>query len=910
MKKIALLIISCLISLNLLAQSEAANWYFGENASLSFDLDTNTIIKSFDGQLNTREGCSSISDEDGNLLFYTDGVTVWNKNHTPMMNGFGLNGDSSSTQSGLIVPKPGNPDIYYIFTVDTDLSGIGGDGINNGLNYSEVDMTLNGGLGGITNKNIQLLQFCSEKITAVLKDCITEAIWVITFASENGTEKFYNTFHAFEVSTTGVNPNSVKSIFTTGVTDARGYLKLSPDGTKVACANARDGLYIYDFESALGTLSNERRLNINSSRGGIFPYGVEFSPNSQLLYVHSSNDFFDFTNQANNNDPSNHESTLSQFNFSEVDVQSTEITIRTGNLFRGALQLGPDGKIYRALSTSYNTGQPFLGVIENPNTIGPSCNYRHNAINLAPFNSSQGLPPFITSFFNSEIDIIKNGESTINLALCDGESYTLISENIAGATYSWTLDDAPITENDFDLEVFQAGHYEVYIDPNNGDCAIEGEAYVIYNENPESFNETLLQCDEDGTVDGLTIFNLNEANTVLTNGITGLSTRFYTDAARTNEVDGNAFTNTINPQTIYVEVVNDITGCSSTSELTLDVSITDSGDTELIVCDDDGVEDGFYNFDLTMADSTIVNGLPVGLTISYYETYDDALLEVNNLGKSFANKIPYSQTIYARVENANNCYGISKVLLTVNKLPDIETENLTYYCLNTFPQTISLNAAVLSDSPNNYTYNWSTGDNTYNIDINQIGTYTVAVTSNANGCSKLRTITVAPSDIATFGNIEVVDVTQNNTITVFVSGDGTYEFRLLNQNNTIIFPFQESNVFENVTPGIYTINVRDVKNNCGIVQNQVSVIGFPKFFTPNNDGDNDTWQVIGISNVFQPNSKILIFNRYGKLIKQLNPLGRGWDGLFNGKILPADDYWFAVTLQDGRIYKNHFTLKY
>ncbi|WOD43927.1 T9SS type B sorting domain-containing protein [Hwangdonia lutea] len=902
MKKIAIFLISCLIGLNGFAQSEAANWYFGFGGGIKFNQINNTVTSVSDGQLFTNEGCASISDSSGNLLFYTDGTRVWNKNHATMSNGLGLYGDSSSTQSAIIVPKPDDENIYYIFTVDNGL-----DGNDYGLNYSEVNMTLDGGLGAVTSKNTNLLQRCSEKITAVLKDCITKSIWVLTLASENGDADIFNTYHAFEVNNFGVNTTSVKSTFNLMVSDARGYLKLSPDGEKVACANVRDGLYLYDFDAATGVVSNQLQLNLPSVNYA--SYGVEFSPNSQLLYVHSYNNFFDFETPANNNIPSNHTSSLLQYNLLASNISSSSFVIDDRELYRGGLQLGPNGKIYRALSATYNDGLPYLGVINNPNGIGFNANYSHNAISVSPNNSSQGLPPFIASFFNEKIDIIKNGENSTNLSLCVNDTYTLAADQITGATYSWTRDGNPLAESDYDLLVTQNGHYEVYIDPNNGDCAIEGEAFVIFNPNPEAYNHTLLQCDEDGTADGRTQFNLNQANAVLTNNVAGLSTRFYTDAARTNEVNSNAFTNTANPQTIYVNVVNDATGCFSASELTLNVSVTDSGDTQLIACDNDGIEDGFFNFNLSDADSAIVSGLPTGLTIAYYETYDDALLETNNLGTTFTNTNPYTQTIYARVENANNCYGISEVALTVNELPNIETEALAYYCLNFFPDTITLDAAVINDAPSNYSYSWSTGESSYQIDVNQAGTYNVTVT-NANGCTKQRTITVEPSNIATFENIEVVDATQNNSITVLVSGEGVYEYRLLDQNNVVYAPYQESNVFENVSPGIYTLSVRDIKNNCGTVQELVSVIGFPKFFTPNNDGDNDTWQVQGISGMFQPNTNILIFNRFGKLIKQLNPLGEGWDGRFNGQKLPADDYWFAVTLQDGRVLKNHFTLKH
>jgi len=896
MKKICVLLL-LLISINTLAQGEAANWFFGFGAGMEFNQALGTINVVDTGQLSTNEGCATISDATGNLLFYTDGSTIWNRAHAVMTNGTGLFGDASSTQSAIIVPKPNDPDIYYVFTVDNLL-----DGFDFGLNYSVVDISLSGGLGAVTVKNTNLLARCSEKITAVLKDCLTKSIWVLTFASPDGSPGPFNTFHAFEVSDLGINASSIKSTFGTNIFDQRGYLKLSPDGTKLASANMSGGLFLYDFDVSPGIISNEQPLSISSIN--IASYGVEFSPSSEFLYVHSSNDFF-------GPDPTTHSSSLTQFNVMAADIQSTEFELDNRFLYRGGLQLGPDGKIYRALSATYNQGLPYLGVINNPNNVGASSNYQHNAISLAPNNSSQGLPPFIQSLFDTQIDIIRNGESTMNLALCDGESYTLIADDIPGATYTWTMDGNLLPESDFDLIVTQSGHYVIYIDPNNGDCAIEGQAFVNYNPNPQAFNDVLIQCDEDGMVDGLTQFNLNEANMVLTGGLPGLSTRFFlslADAqADTNNINGSAFGNTVNPQIIYVRVFNDITGCFNVSELTLDVSLTDSSDTQLFVCDDDGIEDGFASFNLSDANNAIVNGLPLGLVISYFETYNDALLEQNDLGLTFTNTIPYNQTIYARVENANDCYGISQVFLTVHELPDIVTDDIVFYCLNFFPQTISLNAAIINDSPANYTYSWSTGESTFEIQINQIGTYDVTVT-NANGCSKVRSINVQPSNIATFESIEVVDATQNNTVTVIVSGEGEYVYALYNDDGVYV-DFQTSNTFNNVFPGIYTVHVKDIKNDCGTIQDLVSVIGFPKYFTPNNDGYHDTWHVYGVSGMFQPDSKIYIFDRYGKLLKQLNPSGNGWDGTLNGDPLPTSDYWFAVTLQDGRVFKNHFTLK-
>ena len=148
------------------------------------------------------------------------------------------------------------------------------------------------------------------------------------------------------------------------------------------------------------------------------------------------------------------------------------------------------------------------------------------------------------------------------------------------------------------------------------------------------------------------------------------------------------------------------------------------------------------------------------------------------------------------------------------------------------------------------------------------------------------------------------DALENNTVTVTISGEGEYEYAI----DDAFGSYQDSNVFENVASGIHTIYIRD-KKGCGTIEEEVSVIGFPKFFTPNNDTQHDYWQVSGISDQFQANSSILIFDRRGKLLAELDPLGPGWDGTYNGNLLPTSDYWFKVKLQDGRTFTSHFTLK-
>ena len=1130
MKKLCIVFLLLILCCPIFGQNEASFWYFGWNAGVRFNAEDGTVTAVTDGQITTLEGCTSISDADGNLLFYSDGSTVWNRNHVIMQNGFGLRGDDSSTSSGVIVPKPQDPDFYYIFTVDEphhfNTSSFpnesANDGVNDGLMYSRVNILDDGGLGAVDamEKNIPLITYdttnplatelkCSEKITAVkADDCFS--FWVITH--------FGDTFYAFKIDENGVDTDPVVSVVGPNIPlegyrrNALGYLKASPDGTKLVSANfgestvlgedAGGGIYLFDFDNDTGVVSNS--IELYSAQNNNSPYGVEFSAENRKVYATVG-----FTPQGNG------ASQVLQWDLNSADIPNSIQVVHTSNtISAGALQLGIDRRIYRAqfeFNNNNSTGaNRYLGVIENPEADGPDIVYNEQGVLLDVGGFEQntsriGLPPFIQSLFNSQIDIIRNGISTTELRLCTGDNYTLEADDIPGADYVWTFEGNPLAETSNELFIDTPGFYEVFIEPNNGECPIEGSAVVgVYdipvanpvtdlfvcddaandgifqgfdftsknaeallaqdpdqftvryfesfadasglqneitfpytnsvnpqpifvrvdnNENPncaditdfvvrvfntpqiaqlnnvefcdnegdptdgfatielgdlipiilgnqdpteinisfhptegdantngvslpltysnveplneqifirvENVNNTecfstgsfnfivndapiandisIFQCDEDGIPEGFTTFNINIFNDDVTGNATDREVTYYlsqNDAENeTSPINADAFENFFNPQIVYARVANTNTGCVSFSEVSLEVSTTASNDASVAVCDDDGVEDGFALFDLSLTDGIVLAGAPAGLDLQYYETYLDALVENNPLGDSFTNTVAYNQTIYARVENANACYGISEVELTVFRLPNIQTEFETLYCLNSFPQTIVLDAGIINDSPSNYTFDWSTGEDTATIEVDAPGTYTVRV-SNTDGCFKDRTITVLPSNIATIEDIEVRDASENNTISVIVSGEGDYEYALDDING----PYQDSNIFEDVQPGLYTVFVRD-RNNCGIVDELVSVIGFPKFFTPNNDDTNDYWQVKGISRQFQSNSSILIFDRFGKLLKVLDPLGPGWDGTYNGAKMPTSDYWFKVQLQDGRTFTSHFTLK-
>ncbi|WP_040279839.1 T9SS type B sorting domain-containing protein [Psychroserpens damuponensis] len=423
---------------------------------------------------------------------------------------------------------------------------------------------------------------------------------------------------------------------------------------------------------------------------------------------------------------------------------------------------------------------------------------------------------------------------------------------------------------------------------------------------PDAFDTSLFQCDVDGIPEGFTNFDLNQVFDDITGGAPNRTIQFYVSLEdlenHEDELNADAFENYFNPHIIYALVTNTETGCTNIAELTLQTSATDSNNTSLEACDDDGTEDGFTNFNLNDTVDAILFGIDPDFEVTFHETYDDALLEDNALGTNFTNTTAYNQTIFARVEDMNACFGISEIELTVYELPNIVVQEDLFYCLNAFPQTIVLTGGLIDDTPNNYYYEWSTGEDEFEIEVNEPGTYTVRVTST-DGCFKDRTINVLASGTATL-DIHVTDATSNNVITVFVEGDGIYQYALDDPEGT----YQDSNIFENVSFGFHTVYVRDIENDCGTVEDIVSVIGFPKYFTPNGDTFNPTWQVKGISSDFQPNSQILIFDRLGKLLAEVDPLGPGWDGTFNGFHMPASDYWFVVTLEDGRVFKSHFAL--
>ena len=455
MRKFYFLFSFLFVSIQLYSQKEANNWYFGQKAGITFNSGAPVALTN--GQLQTLEGCSSISDASGNLLFYTDGIKVWNRNHVVMTNGTNLKGDPSSSQSGIIVPKPGNPNVYYIFTVDMQgglalFAGGDADGVSNGFMYSEVDMTLNGGLGDIVvaRKNVALKKPTTEGLCAVKHSNGTD-IWVVVHGINN------TQYSAFLVTAAGVNLVPVNSNVGPSVTvtagnygsGSIGYMKISPNGKKIAACHAFENkqLVLSDFNTTTGAVTNPITIGLNLNGDSDGPYGVEFSSCNEYLYVSetfSQEDLFWGTSWPS-------ATRIWRFDLNAGSIPASKALFKlNNNEADGALQLAPDGNIYVAkmqrtggsvLDYGYAYGTT-LHRIDNPRLVGAT--FTNNAVNLAGRLSAYGLPPFIASYFYNSSFSTTNVVTGDTALFCNGDSILFKGTTNAYDSIRWYFGD-PVT---------------------------------------------------------------------------------------------------------------------------------------------------------------------------------------------------------------------------------------------------------------------------------------------------------------------------------------------------------------------------------------------------------------------------------------------------------------------------------
>lgn len=496
--------------------------------------------------------------------------------------------------------------------------------------------------------------------------------------------------------------------------------------------------------------------------------------------------------------------------------------------------------------------------------------------------------------FKVEKDLGPNRLIATGNPLCENESLVVDATLSGTNTYKWFRNGIQVGVN-AQYTITQAGIYTVEITINATACVANGKIEIEYSAKPVLNNTTLVQCDTDS--DGIAVFDLNKANISVIGTNTNLSSPiYYTSLLEATNAQNpinpsNAFMNSIPNQVVFVRAQNSF-GCFGIAEVTLSTSNNTIIVAPIEICDFDNEQDGLSQFDLTSDITAIVlNGLPSGLTVDYYLTLAEAQSEINPLATIFNNTAANQQVIFAKIKNGTDCYGIAPITLIINTFSPSNFEDETYILCDDTIGTLEVDAVFNS-------YEWNTSETSPQITINQTGSYFVTVT-DSNGCKATKNFTVESSSPPTITSIVINDFSNTtNSILVNVSGNGDYIYSL----NGI--DFQESNFFTNVAANQYFLTVKD-KNGCGFVLESVVVLDYPKFFTPNGDGFNDVWEI----NNLLPNAKINIFDRYGKLIKQMFGGGTGWDGTFNTNLLPSSDYWFQLDLGNNRVIKGHFTLK-
>ncbi|MEO9570427.1 MAG: T9SS type B sorting domain-containing protein [Polaribacter sp.] len=756
MKKILFLLL--FITLHSFSQDEANFWYFGFNAGLDFTDCTPKAIEN--GELSTYEGCSTISSKTGELRFYSDGSTVWGQDHNVITGGTGLLGDSSSAQAALFIPNPENSNIYYLFVT--------GSNFNSGFYYYTItiDPLINNGYGSITDGPIDLnngeKHFWTERVTAIQSNKSDE-FWIISASRTK--------IYAYKATKDGVDTTPIISLIDEEDTYYRGSLKVSPNGSKLIITSQRSNCLLFDFNTTTGLVTNKTTLNVSRS------YGAEFSPTGNRLYISTGN-----AGDQNGTGYFPSDSYIYQYDLTNNtidDINNSKSIINVWNGFRGALQLGPDAKIYYAKS-----GENSLGIINNPEELGTSVDYVHNGISLGSKTSSEGLPPFIQSFFEVSLTDFDTGTKiTSDLFVCKGETKKFGINNITDfddkadttkpITYKWLKDNTLLTSEtnsiitvgtpDKDTNAIYTLKATYYFNNCDKERTLEASINVVFESKPTiNTIDVYEQCDFDSNPnDFITSFNLTSRESQLYTGTNDVIIEFFeiSDVSFSSPVTKENYRN-ITATTISngnhklnVRITNINTGCYQTKEIELKVnpsgvsyyqdvyaSELDSNLNTVDSRNSSGSGNSTYDFDSKTQDIISNSGGALTLTtheFAYYKTKDDAGLQNNEITTPFEDHLFNDEdNIFVRItlKDSNSCESIGQFKMNVLALP-IPQGNSTeqILCVNNPIDNSKLTSINLDGNTGNSTdtYKWYlnnqliSGETNATINANETGTYKV-----------------------------------------------------------------------------------------------------------------------------------------------------------------------------------------
>ncbi len=809
-------------------QKEANTWYFGNY--LGLDFNSGTAVPLNDGQLNTIEGVATISDSNGALLFYTDGIKIWNKFHQVMPNGIGLFGDPSSSQSAIIVPKIGDPARYYVFTVD-QLSG------PKGLNYSVVNMALDGGKGDVEIKNSPLVNNVVEKITAV-RHCNNRDVWVVAHGSVS------DIYYSFLVNPAGINTTPVIShtgtlllgIIPPGSQDSTslGYLKASPNGKKIAAAHWTMNVDVSDFDNVTGQVSNSISL-YQPGDPHYLSYGVEFSPNSKLLYTTVF--YIDPANFQKHNALFQYDISLATSAAIRASQQVISITSDPIQVY-AALQIAPDGKMYMAKNVYKD-----LAAVNDPNVYGTGCNFNSVAVSytLPAQKSSFGLPTFIQSYFYPP-DSFTHALSCLSLT---GNFNYVPAANVVSIL--WNFGDTASGVNNTSIQnnpshTFSApGTYTIRL-VKFTTC---GSDTIIRQISTDAID---INLGPDTTVCGSTSVLLNSTGAGSTNS-------FQWQDGSTNPT----FLATA-PGLYWVQASN-ASGCTKRDSILVSfksLPVFNLGNDQSI-CDKDSLT---LNATTSGAISYLWNNGAITTAIKAYQT----------------------GTYWCEVNNGGCIFRDSLIITAIKPLPPVNLGNNIITCEGV-PVTLD---ATYSNS----VYLWQDGSTNPLYNVTNSGTYRVIVTNN--GCSNSDTITVNFDPKPRFSLGADKYICLGNSIQLKPVTDPSWQLQWQDGSSAPVFTVTQIGTYTLTATNNCGATTDDLK-----VLNGVCRVFVPNGFTPNNDGRNDSFKALGTELVTTYNLKI--YDRAGQIVFETNDKNKGWDGKYGGSISSTAVYIYLLTYAENNL---------
>jgi len=589
---------------------------------------------------------------------------------------------------------------------------------------------------------------------------------------------------------------------------------------------------------------------------------------------------------------------------------------------------------------------PLVGMIGSWNDLP------NNTLQSGPLFQAKG---FIVEYGGMPGDpVVKNSASTklfspeifdiTDSVGCEGDLLTLsIDTNVEALNWYDAANGGNLIHTGKNYSAVFDQSQSFWLDFDGIGCALEERVQVEAQIFPFPIlleeDLTVEQCDNDGINDGITAFNLNALGSLISQNHEKEIFEFYTDPNYLSDsqiLSPTLYRNQAFEEQLFVKILTP-GQCYEESRLTLKVAASDIQLSHLFqyeTCETEiknwekGIEGwGVSTFDSLKNAIMAANPkfLNQNISLSFFSSEIDAALGQNKISLTKDNDLyfmqhPYLQPIYGRVDNLDlnkiTCLGIGQVAeLIVHPLPEFSRlSDFTIICENKAGVALEMESL----NQNNYTYEWFYNGNPFpasQINTGAIqqsnlggGYEVVATKTDGSNCTRTLSFTLVPSNVATItqNDLTIVDLegdtgsleVQTNTL-----GIGDYEFALYDPNG----PYQNAPYFSQIPAGIHELYIRD-KNGCGITMIPFSILGHMKYFSPNGDGINDYWKILGVNAKFQPQSQIYIFDRYGRLITEIKPSEAGWDGKLNNRLLPQDDYWFRVFFQDGRQYSGHFSL--